>query len=72
MSQLQKLITETFEKEQPHLCAAIKQAVDAKETRADFDRFIKEVCGANYKTSIIYSASLTVFDYYKSLNKTKP
>lgn len=66
MNNLTKLIAETFEKEQPSLCVAIKQAVDAKESRADFERFLKKVCGAGYETSVTYSASLTVFDYYKS------
>jgi hypothetical protein len=69
MSQLSKLITETFEKEQPELCAAIKMAVRANETRADFDKFIQKVCGPDYKTSITYTASLTAFDYYKQLKQ---
>lgn len=67
MSKLTKLIAETFEQEQPNLCAAIKQAVKQKETRSNFEAFLKKVCGPQYETSITYSASLTVFDYYKSL-----
>lgn len=67
MKQLSKLITETFEQEQPALCKAIKMAVDKGESKANFERFVKNVCGPDYKTSVTYSASLTVFDYYKSL-----
>lgn len=66
MNKVTKLIVETFEKEQPSLCLAIKQAVSVGESRPNFEAFLRKVCGADYKISITYSASLTVYDYYKS------
>lgn len=62
---ISKIITETFEQEQPTLCAAIKLAVKNGESRVNFERFVKKVCGPDWQTSLTYSASLTVFDYYK-------
>jgi hypothetical protein len=66
MNKVAKLIVETFEQEQPALCDSIKLAVKMGESRSNFDRFLKNVCGPEYETSVTYSASLTVFDYYKN------
>lgn len=68
MSKVTKLIVETFEKESPLLCTAIRQAVEQGETRSNFDSFARSVI-PNYKTSITYALSLTVFDYYKAKTK---
>lgn len=64
MSKVSQIIVDTFEVEQPELCKAIKMAVQQHESRVNFDKFLKQVL-PDYKTSITYSLSLTVFDHYK-------
>lgn len=65
-NKISKLITETFEKERPLLCLAIKQAVNTGESRTNFDAFIKSVI-PSHEMTVTYPLFLTVFDYYKSL-----
>lgn len=61
-----KLIYEVYEKENPELVAAIKLAVKNGESRTNFVTFLRSVF-KDYNTSLTASASLTIFDYLKSI-----
>lgn len=71
MNKISKLIVETFEKERPDLCKAIKHAVDLGETRPNFDRFLRIVLANDHDKTVTYPLCLTVFDYYRD-NSSKP
>ena len=64
---LSKSIAEIYEREQPELCSLIKELVSRDVMYNDFTRIMKEKIGFDYGTSITYSASLTLFKYYKEL-----
>lgn len=61
-----KMITEVYEKEQPELVKAIKQAVDNNESRSGFHSLVKGMF-PDYKTSLTAQACMTIFDYYKRI-----
>lgn len=63
-------IVEVYEIEQPMLCSLIQSLVSKGET---FNKFKVMMKGnfPDWRTSITYSASLTIFKYYSNL-KNKP
>jgi hypothetical protein len=60
-------IIEIYEREEPGLCKAIKALAFAGANYTDFDQFARRTLGKQYKLSITYPASLTLFRYYKNI-----